>query len=184
MKKSAIGISSFPEIIRGGYNYIDKTRYVYYITRRGGHFSLYRPDGFGKTLFCSTLAAAYRGERDLFKGLRLERTDYPFDKHAVFFLEFSKLRNPKSIEDFQEKLSSMIAEQAEEQGIVVEQCGSPGRMLYNIFYDADCAMGLKSGLIIDDYDAPIASLVSGDHELARKIERVLLLCSKAFNLNR
>ena len=173
MKKSAIGISSFPEIIRGGYNYIDKTRYVYYITRRGGHFSLYRPDGFGKTLFCSTLAAAYRGERDLFKGLRLERTDYPFEKHAVFFLEFSKLRNPRSIEDFQEKLSSMIAEQAEEQGIEVEQCGSPGMMLDNIFYDADCAMGLKSGLIIDDYDAPIASLVSGDHELARKIERVL-----------
>ena len=154
MKKAAIGITSFPEMIRGGYNYIDKTRYVYYLSKYGGHFSLFRPDGFGKTLFCSTLAAAYKGEKDLFKGLLLESTDYDFKKRIVFFLEFSKLGKPSSIEEFREKLSAMILEQAEEQGIAVEPSDIPGSMLNEIIEDVDFKMKMEIGVIIDDFDAP------------------------------
>lgn len=173
MKKAAIGITSFPEMIRGGYNYIDKTRYVYYLSKYGGHFSLFRPDGFGKTLFCSTLAAAYKGEKDLFKGLLLESSDYDFKKRIVFFLEFSKLGKPSSIEEFREKLCAMIQEQAEEQGVAVEPSGIPGSMLNKIIHDVDYEMKMEIGVIIDDFDALVASLALDNPELAKKVRQEL-----------
>lgn len=70
MKGLPIGIQTFEKLIRENYVYVDKTRYVS-ILGKGGYYLLSRPRRFGKSLFLSTLKAAFEGKRDLFKGLYL-----------------------------------------------------------------------------------------------------------------
>ncbi len=73
MKKLPIGIQTFSKIREGDYYYVDKTRYVYKLTNEnGGYYFLSRPRRFGKSLFVDTLKEAFRGNKELFKGLYLE----------------------------------------------------------------------------------------------------------------
>ncbi len=59
-------------MIREGYYYVDKTGFVHLVTSQGKYYFLSRPRRFGKSLFLSTIKAAYQGKRDLFQGLFLE----------------------------------------------------------------------------------------------------------------
>ncbi|MFC2347990.1 MAG: AAA family ATPase, partial [Bacteroides sp.] len=73
-QKLPIGIQSFEKIIKEKYIYVDKTRYIVQLLR-GQVYFLSRPRRFGKSLFLSTLAAYFRGQKELFKGLYLERAE-------------------------------------------------------------------------------------------------------------
>ncbi len=68
MKKLPIGIQSFEEI-RYGYVYVDKTRYIYDLTRAGKYLFLSRPRRFGKSLLVDTLRCLFEGKKELFEGL-------------------------------------------------------------------------------------------------------------------
>ena len=72
MKKLPIGISTFKDIIKEGYLYIDKTFFVKKLADNGRYYFLSRPRRFGKSLFLDTLKSAFKGEKELFKGLYLE----------------------------------------------------------------------------------------------------------------
>ena len=73
-QKLPIGIQSFEKIIKEKYIYVDKTRYIVQLLR-GQVYFLSRPRRFGKSLFLSTLAAYFRGQKELFKGLYLEKAE-------------------------------------------------------------------------------------------------------------
>ncbi|MEM4619564.1 MAG: AAA family ATPase, partial [Desulfurococcaceae archaeon] len=70
-KKLPIGISSFEEIRRENYYYVDKTHYVAKLVSEGKYYFLSRPRRFGKSLFVDTLKQAFLGRRELFEGLYL-----------------------------------------------------------------------------------------------------------------
>jgi len=72
MKKLPIGISTFKDIIEEGYLYIDKTFFVKQLVDTGRYYFLSRPRRFGKSLFLDTLKSAFKGKKELFKGLYLE----------------------------------------------------------------------------------------------------------------
>ena len=74
MRKLPIGIQSFEEIRRGGYYYVDKTRFVKKLSDEGKYYFLSRPRRFGKSLFLDTLRCAFEGRKELFEGLFLEKT--------------------------------------------------------------------------------------------------------------
>lgn len=69
------GVDDFPKIRQTGKLYVDKTAYIYNLTRLDYVF-LSRPRRFGKSLLCSTLEAYFQGKRDLFKGLDEECAAY------------------------------------------------------------------------------------------------------------
>ena len=73
-QKLPIGIQSFEKIIKEKYIYVDKTRYIVQLLK-GQVYFLSRPRRFGKSLFLSTLAAYFRGQKGLFKDLYLERAE-------------------------------------------------------------------------------------------------------------
>ena len=73
-QKLPIGIQSFEKIIKEKYIYVDKTRYIVQLLK-GQVYFLSRPRRFGKSLFLSTLAAYFRGQKELFKGLYLEKAE-------------------------------------------------------------------------------------------------------------
>lgn len=67
-----VGMQSFPEIIEGGYVYVDKTALIYKMIAQGKYYFLSRPRRFGKSLLISTIEAFFSGRRDLFKGLAID----------------------------------------------------------------------------------------------------------------
>ncbi|HKK31976.1 MAG TPA: ATP-binding protein [Desulfomicrobiaceae bacterium] len=71
MKKLPIGIQTFENLIEEGYVYVDKTRFVKKLADQGKYYFLSRPRRFGKSLFLSTIKAAYQGKRELFSGFFL-----------------------------------------------------------------------------------------------------------------
>ena len=71
MKKLPIGIQTFENLIREGFVYVDKTQFVSAITLQSKYYFLSRPRRFGKSLFLSTIKAAFEGKRELFDGLYL-----------------------------------------------------------------------------------------------------------------
>ena len=80
-------------MITGGYVYVDKTAILYELAKPGADILYYlpRPRRFGKSLMISTLKALFLGKRELFKGLRIERTDWDWEKevYPVLHLDMS-----------------------------------------------------------------------------------------------
>ena len=70
-RKYPIGIQTFSEIIRGGYVYVDKTDLVWQLAKYAKYIFLSRPRRFGKSLLTSTLESYFKGEKELFEGLKI-----------------------------------------------------------------------------------------------------------------
>lgn len=74
MKKLPIGISTLTEIRSTDYIYVDKTHHLANMNDSGGkYYFLSRPRRFGKSLLLDTLKQAFRSNKDIFKGLHLEK---------------------------------------------------------------------------------------------------------------
>ena len=74
-----IGVQDFEKIRKDGYLYIDKTALVYQLAKTGSYYFLSRPRRFGKSLLISTLETYFRGKKELFKGLAIEKLEKDFE---------------------------------------------------------------------------------------------------------
>ena len=74
-RRYPLGIQTFQKIIEENMLYVDKTELIYKLTQSYSYVFLSRPRRFGKSLLVSTLASYFRGEKDLFKGLAMERLE-------------------------------------------------------------------------------------------------------------
>lgn len=69
MKKLSIGIQDFVKIREGDYWYVDKTKWMHSLIKKGEYYFLSRPRRFGKSLLISNLREYFRGNKALFEGL-------------------------------------------------------------------------------------------------------------------
>ena len=74
-RKLPIGVQSFKDLREKGFLYVDKTAYLFRLANSSKVYFLSRPRRFGKSLFLSTLAAYFRGQKELFKGLYIEQAE-------------------------------------------------------------------------------------------------------------
>ena len=86
--KYPIGIQTFSQIIRDGYVYVDKTDMIYNLATSGKIFFLSRPRRFGKSLLLSTLKSYFLGQKELFKGLKIDALEKEWNVYPVFHLSF------------------------------------------------------------------------------------------------
>ena len=109
MKRIAINISSFELLRTNNYIYVDKTQYIYSLVEPPfGYYFISRPRRYGKSLFCSTLDALFKGKKELFKGLYIsEKTTYNFAKYPVVHFNFANLSS-YSFDEFRSSLQDMI----------------------------------------------------------------------------
>ncbi|MGP1445601.1 MAG: AAA family ATPase, partial [Treponema sp.] len=98
LRKLPIGIQSFEKLRRDEYLYIDKTLFIWKLVQSSNPYFLSRPRRFGKSLFLSTLAAYFRGQKELFKGLYLEKAEEEqavlenrdaWQEYPVLYLDFN-----------------------------------------------------------------------------------------------
>ena len=86
LKPLPIGIQTFRSIIEGDFVYIDKTQYLYNLIKsQQGVYFLSRPRRFGKSLLLSTLKEIFEGNKELFKGLWLYKSDYNWKPYQRIF---------------------------------------------------------------------------------------------------
>ena len=90
MMKYPIGIQTFSNIIQDGYVYVDKTDMVYNLANNGKIFFLSRPRRFGKSLLLSTLKSYFLGQKELFRGLKIDSLEKEWNVYPVFHLSFGK----------------------------------------------------------------------------------------------
>ena len=63
VREMPVGIQDFEKLRNDGCIYVDKTQYVYKLTRKSRPYFLGRPRRFGKSLFASTLKAYFLGKK-------------------------------------------------------------------------------------------------------------------------
>lgn len=172
--KYPIGIQTFADVINGGYKYVDKTEYVWRLVTQGKYYFLSRPRRFGKSLFLSTIEAFFRGRRDLFKGLFIERKDWNWEEYPVFHLALNG-QDYDSVERLDETLHNNMSIWEKQYGLSTgNQAVSVSTRFFNCIFNAYQASGKGVVVLIDEYDQPfLQNLEQGREELYETIRERL-----------
>ncbi len=152
MKKLPIGIQTFSELIREDYVYVDKTKYIYSLITTGKYYFIARPRRFGKSLFISTLAEIFAGNRELFVGLAIDSLPYDWKKYPVISLSFSDF-DCTTPENLNESIKRYLQRIAKLYQLSLEIVNTPGAMLQDLVYML--AQQAPVVLLIDEYDYAI-----------------------------
>ena len=170
VKKLPFGIQNFRKIIESDYVYADKTRYIYELINDASNYFLSRPRRFGKSLLLDTIAEAFSGDRELFKGLFIYESDYCFDKHPVLRLDMSNIANETS-KILKDSLTSELKTRAKKEGFELES-NLPSDVLKTLIEELYNKYGRGVIILIDEYDKPILDHID-ELELAEANRKVL-----------
>ncbi|MDY4409452.1 MAG: AAA family ATPase [Prevotella sp.] len=157
-RKYPIGIQTFSEIIRGGYVYVDKTDLVWQMAHYAKFVFMSRPRRFGKSLLTSTLDSYFKGDRELFKGLKIMELEKDWTQYPVLHLDLSVAKGQDSVEGLRETLMWMMKPLAEVYGREDDET-TPGKLLTGLIHRAKEKTGRQVAVIIDEYDAPLLDVL-------------------------
>ncbi|MDR1310161.1 MAG: AAA family ATPase, partial [Deltaproteobacteria bacterium] len=133
LKELPLGDSSFGEIIDRNLLYADKTRYIYGLVKSSKkNYFLSRPRRFGKTLLLSTIKELFSGNRERFRGLWIDKSDYAFPAHPV--LDLSLSLEAFSPETLRANILNKLKNVAEKANLAVDGL-TPGMCLGNLIQD-------------------------------------------------
>lgn len=159
-KKFPIGIQNFETIRTNGYFYIDKTDLVYKLVDQGRYYFLGRPRRFGKSLLVSTLEAYFRGRKDLFAGLALERLEREWTEYPVLHLDLNTQKYDKP-EALYNVLNDALCRWESLYGAKPSETDE-GLRFQGIIRRAFETTGRPVVLLIDEYDKPLLQAITNE----------------------
>ena len=163
LKRLPVGIQTFTEIINRKMLYIDKTEYIYRMSKLSKYIFLSRPRRFGKSLLVSTLQSYFEGKKDLFKGLAIEQLEKEWAQHPVlrFSLASGKHMEKEQLERY---LLDILSDNEERFGLHSDKVDTNIRLkdLIKNVYDKT---GKQVVVLIDEYDAPLLDVVHENEQL-------------------
>ena len=154
--KYPIGTQTFSTIIEEGMVYVDKTDLVYQLAQKHVCF-LCRPRRFGKSLLLSTLESYFKGEKELFKGLKIEELEKDWVQYPVFRMDFAQGGFEDS-ESLKKTISSYLDDWEELYG-VESKYDKLGLRFSKILAEAHRKTGKKCVVLIDEYDKPLLDVL-------------------------
>ena len=165
IRRYPAGVQDFEEIRKGGFVYVDKTRYIYDLANtQGNAVFLSRPRRFGKSLLCSTLKYYFQGRRDLFEGLAIDRLESEWTQYPVLHFSMSSVKD-KDPEMVRNGVNELLRRYETTYG-----CDSSaqafGVRLGNIIRRAHEVTGQKVVVIIDEYDSPVLNVIDDKDKMA------------------
>ena len=164
-RKYPIGIQTFSEIIRNGYVYIDKTDLVWQLAHYAKFIFMSRPRRFGKSLLTSTLESYFRGERDLFEGLKIMEWEKEWEEYPVLRLDLRQQRTQVPAEGLRKDLFYILKAHTDDgyEGDQIRerqvQCSE------GFIRPAYRKTGKQVVVIIDEYDAPLLDVIHEEDNL-------------------
>lgn len=166
-KKLPTGIQTFSEIIKDNYLYVDKTDLMHKLVTTKKYVFLSRPRRFGKSLLASTMSSYFKGEKELFKGLAIEKLEKEWKQYPVLRLDLSGT-SYQDVGDMREKIDMYLTRWENEYGLKASGKIAPrfAKLIYHIFE----VTGKKIVVLIDEYDKPLLDTLSKRdlHEITRE----------------
>ena len=157
MRKYPVGIQTFSEIIREGYLYVDKTDLVYQLANYAKFIFMSRPRRFGKSLLTSTLDSYFKGERELFEGLKIMSLEKEWTPYPVIHLDLSSAKGRSTARELQRALILILKSLDVYEENPDEK--TPGEKLAGLIRCLYKKTGKQVAVIIDEYDAPLLDVL-------------------------
>ena len=145
-----VGLQSFEGIRTEGYVYVDKTDLIQGMIKYYKYVFLSRPRRFGKSLLSDTLQCYFEGRKELFEGLKIADTERDWIKYPVIKLDMS-LYKEEDPETLKKSLSNLMCKY-ERKFSIEKYDDTPGNKLANLIEEINEKTGLKTVVILDEYD--------------------------------
>ena len=179
-RKIPIGIQSFEDLRRKNFLYVDKTLYTFKLANLGKVYFLSRPRRFGKSLFLSTLKAYFLGQKELFKGLYIEKAEEKraeiekneaWGEYPVFYLDFNVGRYDldgalaESLDYFLKKEEKIYR--------LKNEGDSFGKRFQSLIETAYNKTGKQAVILVDEYDKPLLQTMGVNEALNEEYRNTL-----------
>ena len=148
------GIQTFERLRKENYIYIDKTDLVWKMTKESPFVFLSRPRRFGKSLLTTTLDSYFKGQKELFEGLKIMDLETEWEQFPVIHVDLSVAKAETTVEGLRDTLMWLMNPICEEYG-KNELENSPGKLFSGLIHRAYKQTGKQVAVIIDEYDAPL-----------------------------
>ena len=179
-RKLPIGVQSFKVLRNDRYLYVDKTEYLARLVTGGRVYFLSRPRRFGKSLFLSTLAAYFLGQKELFKDLYIEKAEAaqavqenrtPWQAYPVLYLDFNTGQYELS-GALDETLSYFL--DTEEPRYNLQKSGlSHAKRFTSLIKAAYQQTGKQVVILVDEYDKPLLQTMGVNEGLNEQYRNTL-----------
>ena len=163
-------MQTFSKIIKEGYVYVDKTRYIKTLLDQGQFIFLSRPRRFGKSLLLSTLEAYFEGRRDLFKGLAADTMDLDWTPRPVLHFDFNA-ENYSLDDGLEHRLDTLLIGLENKYG-QDSRFTTPSQRFSHLIEAAYRQTGREVVILIDEYDKPLLD-IEENKDLYEKNQRIL-----------
>ena len=179
-RRYPVGIQTFSEIITKGYVYIDKTDLMWRMTRLSKYIFLSRPRRFGKSLLTTTLCSFFRGERNLFEGLKVMELEKEWQSYPVLHIDVSMAKGQENVEMLRNALLRRLEPLSERYGSMPNEL-TPGAVFDGLIRRAYEQTGRQVVVVIDEYDAPLLEVLHEEEQLYgyRRVMQEFYQCLKA-----
>jgi hypothetical protein len=161
-----VGEQSFENIRLDGAVYVDKTDLIYKLTHKYRSVFLSRPRRFGKSLLVDTMACYFNAQKELFKGLAMERLETEWTQYPVLRFSFGDVKGFNMYE-----LGRSIERQLERQERIYGANPldtTPAARFSGLIERAYEQTGQKVVILVDEYDAPLLEVLM----MPEKLEEV------------
>ena len=171
-RKLPIGVQSFKVLRNDRYLYVDKTEYLWRLAQSGRVYFLSRPRRFGKSLFLSTLAAYFLGQKELFKGLYVEQAEEAqaaqegraaWEEYPVLYFDF----NTGQYDTFESLISRirLFLSPLEKQYHIAPVEGDLAQRFEVIIKQIYEETQRQVVILVDEYDKPMLQTMSVNESL-------------------
>ena len=179
-RRYPVGIQTFSRLRSEGYVYIDKTDLIWKMTRVSPFIFLSRPRRFGKSLLTTTLCSFFRGERELFEGLKVMALEKEWKRYPVLHIDVSMAKGKTDADALRRALMLQLKPLKEVYGADPEE-NTPGEVFDGLIRRAYQQTGEQVVVVIDEYDAPLLDVLHEEEQLPafRRVMQEFYQCLKA-----
>ena len=177
-RKMPIGVQSFEVLQKDGFVYVDKTELIWKLVNESRAHFLSRPRRFGKSLLLSTLKAYFLGQKELFKGLAIEKFEEAekekreiWQKYPVLYLDFN-LSKYETRDDLESLLNNHLCRWEELYGSKDSENTLTERF-FGVINRSYEKTGRQAVVLIDEYDKPLLQTMWKDEALNETYRTIL-----------
>ncbi len=179
-RRYPVGIQTFSRLREEGYVYIDKTDLMWKMTRVSPFIFLSRPRRFGKSLLTTTLCSFFRGERDLFEGLKVMELEKEWKSYPVLHIDVSMAKGRENTAELRKALMFQMEPYCEKYALS-QISATPGEVFSGLIRRAYEQTNRQVVVVIDEYDAPLLEVLHEEEQLGgyRRVMQEFYQCLKA-----